>query len=559
MPKLKLRYTKLDNDKGSVTMLKVFLVEDEFVVREGIKKNIDWASCGYEFCGEASDGELAFPMIQKEKPDIVITDIKMPFMDGLELSRLIKRELPWTEIIILTGFEEFEYAKEAISIGVAQYLSKPINGTELIEAVDAVAKKIEERRKERELREQYAKDMEENIQQEKKQLFSHLIIGEKSVIELIDIASRLQLDISAVWYNIILIKIQFQDYAPDQFSNHILKTEEILKRIVEEKGGLVFDRNLEGYAYLLKGDSKEHLQELQSEIVNDIKKILEKDERFHYFGGIGTPVNRLKELSISFESASHAFARRYFEKENAILDSAKLEDRAVVVKDEFNAHDIDPKNIGRGKIRAFLKFGNKEEAVYFVEEFFKGIGEQALSSNMFRQYVIMDAYFCIASFLEEIGIEREELEAFDANSQVLHTTEFGMQYVTRIVTKAIELREISANDRYKDIVNEVTSYIDKNYSQEDLSLNMLASHVNFSPNHLSMVFSQHTGQTLVKYVTDYRMNKAKELLRCTGKKSSEISMEVGYKDPHYFSYLFKKTQGMTPTQYRVGKGIQGED
>ena len=206
-----------------------------------------------------------------------------------------------------------------------------------------------------------------------------------------------------------------------------------------------------------------------------------------------------------------------------------------------------------------MKFGNKEEAVYFVEEFFKGIGEQALSSNMFRQYVIMDAYFCIASFLEEIGIEREELEAFDANSQVLHTTEFGMQYVTRIVTKAIELREISANDRYKDIVNEVTSYIDKNYSQEDLSLNMLASHVNFSPNHLSMVFSQHTGQTLVKYVTDYRMNKAKELLRCTGKKSSEISMEVGYKDPHYFSYLFKKTQGMTPTQYRVGKGIQGED
>ena len=102
-------------------------------------------------------------------------------------------------------------------------------------------------------------------------------------------------------------------------------------------------------------------------------------------------------------------------------------------------------------------------------------------------------------------------------------------------------------------------YIEKNYTDEELSLNTVASHVNFSPNHLSMVFRQQTGQPLVKYVTDYRMNKAKELLRCTNKKSSEISTEVGYKDPHYFSYLFKKTQGMTPTQYRGGKEPEGED
>ena len=117
-------------------MIKVFLVEDEFVIREGIKKNIDWEGHGYQFVGEASDGEIAYPLIKKEKPDIVITDIRMPFMNGLELSKLIKKEMPLTEIIILSGFEEFEYAKEAIKLGVAQYLTKPISGDDLLKELD---------------------------------------------------------------------------------------------------------------------------------------------------------------------------------------------------------------------------------------------------------------------------------------------------------------------------------------------------------------------------------------------------------------------------------------
>ena len=136
-------------------MIKVFLVEDEYVIREGIKKNIDWQAHGYEFCGEAGDGELAFPMIQEIRPDIVITDIRMPFMDGLALSRLIKKEFPETEIIILSGYEEFEYAKEGIKIGVAQYLLKPINGDALIKEIDLVAASIEERKQKERIRERF--------------------------------------------------------------------------------------------------------------------------------------------------------------------------------------------------------------------------------------------------------------------------------------------------------------------------------------------------------------------------------------------------------------------
>ena len=156
-------------------MIKVFLVEDEFVIREGIKKNIDWEGHGYQFVGEASDGELAYPLIKKEKPDIVITDIRMPFMNGLELSKLIKKEMPLTEIIILSGFEEFEYAKEAIKLGVAQYLTKPISGDELLKELDLLSAKIEENKREREIREKYLSEMKEDTVNERKVFFEKLV------------------------------------------------------------------------------------------------------------------------------------------------------------------------------------------------------------------------------------------------------------------------------------------------------------------------------------------------------------------------------------------------
>lgn len=540
-------------------MLKVFLVEDEFVVREGIKNNVDWKSHGYEFCGEASDGELAFPMIQKLKPDIVITDIKMPFMDGLALSRLIKKEMPWIEIIILTGHQEFEYAKEGIKIGVAEYLSKPINGDDLLKEVDAVAVKIAEKQQERQIREQYIKEMEENIQKERKELFQYLVTGSKTVPELLELGDRLDVDLSAMWYNIVLFATKSIEHELEEYSNSLIEIEQRIKELNDQCGVLFFDRNLEGKALLFKADSKEELEKVQQDYMDKLKAMLANYGHVRYFGGIGIPVNRLREISTSFEKASHAFAHRYLVQENAILRSEDVEQNVYLEKEEFNISNVNTKQIDRSKIKEFLKLGNQEEVVYFVEEFFKGLGNKSVESIMFRQYIAMDAYFGVVDFVENMQLTREEIEPLDMASGILQSVDQTRQYVGRIIEKAIELREKKASNRYGGIVDEVIQYIEKNYGQEDLSLNLLASHVNFSPNHLSMVFSQQTGQTFIKYLTDYRMNKAKELLRCTGKRSSEISIEVGYKDPHYFSYLFKKTQGMTPTQYRGGKGTEGDE
>lgn len=544
---------------GEENMLKVFLAEDEFIIREGIKNNIDWQAYGYEFCGEASDGELAFPLIQKTRPDILITDIKMPFVDGLALSRLVKKELPETEIIILSGYEEFDYAKEAIQIGVARYLLKPINGETLLQEIDSVAEIILGKQKEKEIREKYQKEMEENSLRDQMDLFQHLVTGDCSMEELLSVADKLDLKIMAPWYSIVLLKIQSMKHDYEEYSGSIVVVDERIAKLAEPEHVLVFDRALEGRAFLFKADSEEELLAYQKEYLGDVKEVLSGYANLRYFGGIGTPVNRLREIPASFEDASHAFAHRYLVAESCILDSSLLMQEGAAEHEDFRISAVNPEQIDRAKMQEFLRTGDLDEVVYFVDEFFGKLDGGAMKSRIFRQYITMDAYFSIVDFLKGLGLQKDEIEAPDQDGSILQDEKSAMDYIVRIMNKALVLREKKASSRYEDVVSEVIHYIEDNYAQEELSLNLLASHVNFSPNHLSMIFSQQTGQTLIRYLTDYRMNRAKELLRCSSKKSSVISMEVGYKDPHYFSYLFKKTQGMTPTQYRGGRAAEGED
>ena len=540
-------------------MLRIFLVEDEFVVREGIKKNISWEEYGYEFCGEASDGELAFPMIQKLKPDIVITDIKMPFMDGLSLSRLIKKEMPWIEIIILSGHSEFEYAKESISIGVAQYLLKPINGMDLLKEVDAVAQRIEEKRKEQQIREMYAKEMEENFLRERIELFQNLVTGSKTVVELLEWGDKLGLDLSALWYNILLLKVQAVKSGEGQYSAKQLEIEKRMDALMDESCMICFDRGLDGRAILFKADSEEALNKIQQDYVDMVKALLDEEEDVAYFGGVGLAVNRLREVQQSFEKATYAFTQRYFIKENLILQSADVEKNIFAKDDSFSISEVNPKQIDRRKIQSFLKIGCKEEVVYFLDTFFGELHTNVMKSVMFRQYIAMDIYFVVVAFLEELQISRSEIEPLEISAGLLQTEESTQAYIENIMQKAIELRDNLAGNRYRAVIEDAIQFIENNYAQEELSLNNLAAHVNFSPNHLSVIFSQQTGKSFIKYLTDYRMERAKELLRCTGKRSSVIAGEVGYKDSHYFSYLFKKTQGMTPTQYRGGSNGEGAE
>ena len=540
-------------------MIKVFLCEDEFVVREGIKNNIDWASSGYEFVGEASDGELALPLIRKLEPDIVITDIKMPFMDGLELSRVIRRELPSTEIVILSGYEEFDYAKQAISIGVAQYLTKPISGDDLLRELDMLREKIIKNKEENALKEKFRKEMEENVRREKSALFNSLVSGTCSVTELLERSQKLGIDLSAVWYNIVLLFIKSDHHNIEEYSGSSVTIEEKINEIISDMGCICFDRDLEGKAVLIMADSEQSLISHQNDLISRLEEVFAPYGHIRYSGGLGRAVNRLSMLNESYEDAGRALANRFFTTKSGFYEAARSDREEADVKEVFDMGSIDAKRIDKSNVSRFLKLGNLDEIPFYVSEFIKSVGENAFESYIFRQYIAMDVYFAVSGFVEELSSKKHFDGIAEVTKESLESVESIKSYIAQIIEKAITYRDSIATNRYTEIVEDAVKYIEENYSDEELSLNQLASHVNVSPNHLSTIFSQQTGQTFIKYLTEYRMDKAKEMLKCTSMRSSEISEAVGYKDPHYFSYMFKKTVGVTPTNYRGGKDSEEED
>lgn len=538
--------------------MKVFLVEDEYIVREGIKNNIDWEKNGYDFCGEASDGELAFPMISEKRPDIVITDIRMPFMDGIELSRMIKEEYPEIKIIILSGHEEFEYAKAAIQIGVEEYLLKPINGDELLQVVNRVAQKIKEENESRETLQEGEGD--ENFEYAKRQLLSSLIDDNASLSDAMEQGKKIHLNLMAQCYNIMMLKLQRKN-KEQGFSQRILELYKTMEDTLKEQDGqsIMFDRAPEGKVILFMGSGEEEIRRNMDVFAGQFREILPEYEDVTYFGSVGVPVMRLRELGESYEAASHGFSYRFLTEPNQIVDNHTVFDQARNEK-KFSCSigSVDIQNLDKQKIESFLKGGEMDEIQFFVEEYMKNTGDAGKNSMIFRQYIVMDMFFAASHFLTQITDGREQLgEPFESPEQmqkIVSDLEATVVYIKELFTKVMQVRDAQTTEHNSDVVENAKKYISENYHDEELTLNTVAHEVNVSPNHLSAMFSQKTGQTFVKYLTDVRMHRAKELLKCTSKRSNEICEEVGYRDPHYFSHLFKKNVGCSPIQYRERGG-----
>ncbi len=557
-------------------MIKLFLVEDEIVMRDGIKKQINWEKEDIEFVGEASDGELAWPMILETKPDIVLTDIKMPFMDGLELSALVRKELPDTSIIILSGYDEFSYAQQAVSLGVTDYLLKPLPPGKLLECIRRVQDKIEKERSQQgsvwsdELaREQ--KDAEKNL------LFRALVTNDRPLKEILAMSDHLGIPISARYYAVMLMTVRGKDNAmPSEDLRSALS-------VIPEQipGWIFFDRNENGFAMIGMANSKEELDSTKDQLIRRLKETVGQEADHTWFIGAGETVGRISDIGKAYYSANKAFSCRFITQLNRVVTSAESDSvRADLYSTRLTADQAEAASSGsagdgpaldlsravtddssREMLENFLRTGTLEEAEPFLEGVFRSIGENNLKSRLFLTYLSMDMYFTMVRFLRGLGRRVDEVDekCGDINSLLKNhvTVDEIRNYLALYLKELILLRDHNTEKRYGKILREAVAYIDENYDSEEISLNRVAQRVGMSPNHFSSIFSQEMGTTFIEYLIGKRMEKAKELLRTTQMRSSEVAYRVGYRDPHYFSSTFKKMQGMTPREYRMSS--QGQE
>lgn len=536
--------------------IKVFLVEDEMVIRRGIKNSIDWEKEGYIFCGEASDGELAYPMIIKEKPDILITDIRMPFMDGLELCKLVKKELPNIKILILSGYDEFDYAKEAIRLGVTEYLLKPISSGKLLEALNGVSESIRREKEDKDLVRKYMEEMRENTEHEKQKFFEQMIAGNLSMADALETGKKYEMNLSAGMYNLLLFR--FTLGKENRKSGELLGEAEYAIEKLTERLEYVFEfqRGVEGWAFLLMADNEEQMSERVKQLSKDLEEIMKNYSTIAYFGGIGQPVARLRELEESFREAERALAARFTMELNRIISVEDIR----MAQNVDTLDDIEITSFGeiektRTMLEKFLNNGAEDEIDEFVDVYINELPEENLKSVLMRQYIIMDAYIVMMSFCEKIeGIEGEmqaQSEELKNSMKTIQTLEEIKNYIRMLLKKIIGVRDTISGRRYSDIIEIAKDQIRKTYMSDEISLNTIAAEVGMSPSYFSSIFSKEMGKTFVEYLTEIRMDRAKELLMCSSMKTSEIGYEVGYKDPHYFSYIFKKTQNCTPKEFRA--------
>ena len=545
-------------------MLKIFLAEDEVVVRETIKRMIPWEELGFELVGEAADGEMALPLLIRQQPDLLITDIKMPFMDGLTLARLAKKEIPGLKVVILSGYDDFNYAKQAIGIGVEDYLLKPITKNALLERLSEIRSRYEHEKTQKEYYEKFQREMQAYEKNSSRDFFEALVDGSMDMMEVYKRAEKLGLDIVAEAYNVLIFTMNCdEDFSGqrDEYSSWEAESLELLENFFAgHSSAMLFRSNIFSYGVLLKGQ-RETIEENTRACVDEIRKILSRqDGRREWFLAVGQSVERLSQIQKSYHTASRAFSQRYLYDENILYydemetmehpgGQAETEDNAYLQKVDVNA-------LNPAILQKFLSNGLQEETENFVKDYFYAIGQEPMESLVFRNYVILNVRFSVISFIKGLGCDTNEMESADTEEVLAESgknMESAIAYAKKMISQAIEIRDQNSGNKNRSILKTAVDFIDSHYMDEEISLNTVANVANVSSNHFSALFSQNMGQTFIEYLTTLRMNKAKELLRCTGMRSSEIAGEIGYKDAHYFSYLFKKTQGMTPSDYRKAR------
>jgi two-component system response regulator YesN len=532
-------------------MYKIIIIDDEDEVREGIRFKTDWRSCGFELVGDFENGRDALDAMEALQPDVIITDICMPFMDGLELAASVMESFHDVKVVIITGYEDFEYARQAIKLKVNDFLVKPINSQEFTAFLHKIKQELDEERSRKEDLSRLRIQLNQSLPLLKERFLERVSTTRMNREEIARKLRYFQLELPGPAYLALVGDLDESALqAPAASANPEADAEllhfaafNIAQEIIEkEQGGVVFRTRDEKLAAICFGPADG--LELKAQSLSDhVRQSVEKYLKLTMTIGLGRKVHDLQQLPRSFQEALSALDYRFLLGKNRTVPIHDLEYGKGFDQVSYQAWEK--------KIIAAMKTGNGLQVSAVLKEWSEELKHSCYSIEKCHIY-IHKLVIALMNHITETGFEETEVfgnRPFDPIVS-LKTLDEILVWLESACQRTIAYLNRKRTTAAISQMSEAEAYILENYSDPQFSLGQVCRHIYMSISYFSALFKQHTGETFVEYLTRVRMEKAKELLRATQLKTYEIASKVGYADPHYFSVIFKRCTGMTPKEYR---------
>lgn len=532
-------------------MYTLLFVEDEYNVRKAIINTIDWDNLGFRVIGEAENGLEAIDIVEKCNPDVIITDIKMPFMDGIEFAKLVREINPLTKIVFLTGYNEFDYAISAIKLNVIEYLSKPVSAEKMRETLISIKKKLDEENN-------YLRNVEilkqnyiESLPIIRTGFLLSLITSYTSSAHINNNVQKLSLNLNGPYHLIFTVRIDKGSTIDIKGIDGIQDIDVIFPSLVNI-AKRVADKYLlnETFEYgenivTILSDTKENIENYADILMHEIQQSIYKNYGLPVIIGVSNMFKSLEEAKREFDNSVTALSYCSFMGTN----------KAIYLRDVEPARGInfvfDEKK--EMEFISILKTGTKDNLFRFISGIFNELADKGASLSDFQVCIIemisaliRTARNSISNFTEKMDVNMGLiLDVY--KSQTIDEVQYKFK---ELCCKVMECINSERQDMTEVLVKKGYEYMKSNYSDPELSLSKVSKYLHISSNYFSIIFKRVIGEPFKNVLIRIRMEKAYELLSTTSMRILEVAREVGYNDQHYFSYSFKKYFNISPSEMR---------
>lgn len=530
-------------------LYKVLLVDDEILVREAISAKIEWNKLGFELAGDCENGKDAIEFIKENPVDVVLTDICMPYIDGMGLSKYVYENFPQTTIIIFSGYSDFEYAKQAIQYKVAEYILKPVTAKELSEVLTRIREKLDSERQQEQKIDELTKVYHSYTKNESliiSRTLSRLVKGTQEAATSLRELEEFGITVKSDAYRVAAVDI---DVYSDLYEvdDELKKESALMSFVVENISSEIVNNHKAGLAYrdsdnrvcilFFTNKPKEFTAEVVK-ICREIKETVYDTMKLSISMGIGGYVDSLDELYKSYDAAAATLRYRYTKGCGMIFDCEQEMTSGNPMELEQDFKDL--ASALRGKDEKTLT-----DTIDHIESWMRTGYVSRNKCVAYLHQVLRIIYETVHETEESFGLKDSDI----SNITDARSLEKAMALIRDYASRGLEAANAAGQSSGERQAVMAVDYLKENYSNPDLSLNHICEYLNISTSRFSSIFKESTGKTFTEALTNIRMERAKQLLRQTSLKNYEIAEKVGFSDPHYFSIAFKKMTGKTPKEY----------